>query len=625
MRNLLERLENNVLVADGAMGTTLYSNGLESCHEYNNISNPSAVEEIHKAYIEAGADIIQTNTYAAKKCQLKTYGYEDKFEEINIRAAEIARSAAGEKTFVLGTIGAIRGLRECELTLEAIVNETLDQVKVLLSTEKIDGLLFETYYDQEEIRTILSEVRKLTDLPIITNISLLEAGITQNGEKVTDALSALVNLGADIVGLNCHLGPYHMIKSFKQVPLFAQSYLSAYPNASLMQLTQTINGNEYRFRKNSSYFEQSAKLLVEEGVRLIGGCCGTTPEHIRAIKKGIKGLKPVKRKTITPLPAEEELIRVASNKPTIVDKVKKQVTIIAELDPPKHLNIEKFIEAAKIIDKKNIEAITLADNSLASTRICNLTAAVLLKEHITTPTLLHLACRDHNLIGLQSRLMGLDLLGINNILAVTGDPSNLGDFPGATSVFDVTSFKLIPFIKQLNEGLGYNGASLKKTTNFTVAAAYNPNVRDISKTKRLVEKKIKSGADYFITQPVFEEEKIVKLSELASNYPDTPFFVGIMPITSYNNAIFLHNEVPGIKLSEEFLSRLEEVKDDKELCQKIALDESKKLIDVALKHFNGIYLITPFTRADLTVELIDYMQMKKLMRYILNSYQNKKN
>ena len=611
MRNLLERLENNVLVADGAMGTALYSNGLESCHEYNNISNPSAVEEIHRAYIEAGADIIQTNTYAAKKCQLKTYGYEDKFEEINIRAAEIARSAAGEKTFVLGTIGAIRGLRECELTLESIVNETLDQVKVLLSTEKIDGLLFETYYDQEEIRTILSEVRKLTDLPIITNISLLEAGITQNGEKVTDALSALVNLGADIVGLNCHLGPYHMIKSFKQVPLFAQSYLSAYPNASLMQLTQTINGNEYRFRKNSSYFEQSAKLLVEEGVRLIGGCCGTTPEHIRAIKKGIKGLKPVKRKTITPLPAEEELIRVASNKPTIVDKVKKQVTIIAELDPPKHLNIEKFIEAAKTIDKKNIEAITLADNSLASTRICNLTAAVLLKEHITTPTLLHLACRDHNLIGLQSRLMGLDLLGINNILAVTGDPSNLGDFPGATSVFDVTSFKLIPFIKQLNEGLGYNGASLKKTTNFTVAAAYNPNVRDISKTKRLVEKKIKSGADYFITQPVFEEEKIVKLAELASNYPDTPFFVGIMPITSYNNAIFLHNEVPGIKLSEEFLSRLEEVKDDKELCQKVALEESKKLLDVALKHFNGIYLITPFTRADLTVELIDYIETVK--------------
>jgi len=536
MRNLLERLEKDVLVADGAMGTALYGNGLESCHEYNNISNPDSVEKIHRAYIEAGADIIQTNTYAAKKCQLKTYGYEDKFEEINIRAAEIARKAAGQDTIVFGTIGAIRGLRECELTLETIVKETLNQVKVLLSTDKIDALLFETYYDQEEIRAVLTEARKLTNLPIITNISLLEAGITQNGEKVTDALSTLVNLGADVVGLNCHLGPYHMIKSLKQVPLFAQSYLSAYPNASLLQLTQTTHGNEYRFRKNSAYFEQSAKLLVEEGVRLIGGCCGTTPEHIRAIKRGIKNLKPIRRKIITPLPAEEELIRVASNNPTIVDKAKKQVTIIAELDPPKHLNIDKFIEGAKAIDKKNIEAITLADNSLASTRICNLATAALLKEHITTPTLLHLTCRDHNLIGLQSRLMGFDLLGINNILAITGDPSKLGDFPGATSVYDVTSLKLIPFIKQLNDGLGYNGASLKKATNFTVAAAYNPNVRDLSKTKRLVEKKIKSGADYFITQPVFESDKIVQLAEFVADYPDTPFFLGIMPITSYNNA-----------------------------------------------------------------------------------------
>ena len=207
--------------------------------------------------------------------------------------------------------------------------------------------------------------------------------------------------------------------------------------------------------------------------------------------------------------------------------------------------------------------------------------------------------------------MGFDLLGINNILAITGDPSKLGDFPGATSVYDVTSLKLIPFIKQLNDGLGYNGASLKKATNFTVAAAYNPNVRDLSKTKRLVEKKIKSGADYFITQPVFESDKIVQLAEFVADYPDTPFFLGIMPITSYNNAIFLHNEVPGIKLSEDFLAKLEKVKDDKALCQKVALEESKKLLDVALKHFNGIYLITPFTKYDLTIELIDYIEKNK--------------
>ncbi|MGX7071142.1 bifunctional homocysteine S-methyltransferase/methylenetetrahydrofolate reductase [Gemella bergeri] len=608
MRDLLKRLETDILVADGAMGTALYGNSLESCHENYNLTNPKSVEKIHLSYINAGADIIQTNTYAAKKYQLKVYGYSNKFKEINKKAVEIARKAAGEDHFVLGTIGAIRGLRECELTLEQIVDETIAQVNVLLATNKIDGLLFETYYDQEEIQAVLKAVRPLTSLPIITNISLLEAGITQDGQKVTNSLSTLVNLGADIVGLNCHLGPYHMIKSLKQVPLFAQSYLSAYPNASLLQLTQTTNGNEYRFRKNFTYFEQSAKLLVEEGVRLIGGCCGTTPDHIRAIKKGIRGLAPVKRKLITPLPAEEELIRDSNNNPTIIDKVKQKVTIIAELDPPKHLNIDKFIKGAKAIDEKNIEAITLADNSLASTRICNLSAATILKEHISTPTLLHLTCRDHNLIGLQSRLMGMDLLGFNNVLAITGDPSKLGDFPGATSVYDVTSLKLIPFIKQLNNGLGYNGASLKKTTTFTVAAAYNPNVRDINKTERLIEKKINAGADYFITQPIYEHKKIEQLSEIAKKYPDTPFFIGIMPITSYNNAIFLHNEVPGIKLSEEFLNKLEKVKNDKTACQQIALEESKKLLNTVLKYFNGIYLITPFSQYSFTIELINYIE-----------------
>ncbi|GAB7568908.1 MULTISPECIES: homocysteine S-methyltransferase family protein [unclassified Gemella] len=289
MRDLLKRLETDILVADGAMGTALYGNGLESCHENYNLTNPKSVEKIHLSYINAGADIIQTNTYAAKKYQLKVYGYSNKFKEINKKAVEIARKAAGEDHFVLGTIGAIRGLRECELTLDQIVDETIAQVNVLLATNKIDGLLFETYYDQEEIQEVLKAVRPLTSLPIITNISLLEAGITQDGQKVTNSLSVLVNLGADIVGLNCHLGPYHMIKSLKQVPLFAQSYLSVYPNASLLQLTQTTNGSEYRFRRNFTYFEQSAKLLVEEGVRLIGGCCGTTPDHIRAIKKVSEG------------------------------------------------------------------------------------------------------------------------------------------------------------------------------------------------------------------------------------------------------------------------------------------------------------------------------------------------
>lgn len=609
MSRLLERLKTDILVADGAMGTLLYANGLDNCYEAYNLIHPEKVSAIHKAYIEAGADVIQTNTYAAKRHRLKGYGYEDKVKEINQAGVRIARQAAGKDIFVLGTVGALRGLKQCELSLDEIIQETLEQVNYLLETNQIDGLLFETYYDEEEIIAVLKAVRPLTDLPIITNVALHEAGITENGKPLVEIFGKLVMLGADVVGLNCHLGPYHMIQSLKQVPLFAQSYLSVYPNASLLSFVDDNGSGQYGFSQNADYFGKSAELLVAEGARLIGGCCGTTPDHIRAVKRAIKGLKPVSRKFVTPMVEEAELIKAVKQSETIVDKVKRQVTVIAEIDPPKTLDIEKFTEGVKALDDAGVSAITLADNSLAKTRICNVSIASLLKNEISTPFLLHLSCRDHNMIGLQSRLLGMDVLGFHQVLAITGDPSKIGDFPGATSVYDATSFKLLELIKQLNKGKGYSGASIKKETTFTAAAAFNPNVKNLSRCSRLIDKKIAAGADCFITQPIFNKEIIENLAELTRDY-EAPFFVGIMPITSYNNAIFLHNEVPGIQLSDDFLEKIEAVKDDKNKCQELALQESKALIDYALEFFNGIYLITPFMRYDLTVELVNYIHQK---------------
>ncbi|CRH88683.1 bifunctional homocysteine S-methyltransferase/5%2C10-methylenetetrahydrofolate reductase protein [Chlamydia trachomatis] len=219
------------------------------------------------------------------------------------------------------------------------------------------------------------------------------------------------------------------------------------------------------------------------------------------------------------------------------------------------------------------------------------------------------------MIGLQSRLLGMDVLGIDHVLAITGDPSKIGDFPGGTSVYDVTSFKLIELFKGLNRGQSYSGANLKKATNFTVAAAFNPNIKNLARSGRLIEKKIDSGADYFITQPIFKEEVIEELAKLTSSY-EQPFFIGIMPTTSYNNAVFLHNEVRGIELSSDFFNSLEAVKDTKEKCQELALEESKRLIDVALQNFNSIYLITPFMRYDLVLELSDYIDKIKSARIL---------
>lgn len=609
MATLLETLKTKLLVADGAMGTLLYSHGLNQCYEAYNLSHPEEIKSIHQAYIDSGADIIQTNTYGAKRSRLKTYGFGDDVHAINLAGAKLAREVAGDGTFVLGTIGATRGLKQCNLSLQEIIEETLEQVHALLASEVIDGLLFETYYDTDELLAVLKAVRPLTRLPILTNVSLHEPGIVANGSPLVEIFSQLVINGADVIGLNCHLGPHHMIKSLEQVPLFAETYLAVYPNASLLSIVDDGSKSSYGFSDNASYFGDSAKALVQEGARIIGGCCGTTPKHIKAVKKAIRHLKPIDKKVVNVSNNLTDSVIKTPSKETIVDRVKKETTIIVEIDPPKTLDIENFKKAVHTIDDCQIEAITLADNSLAKTRICNLSMASLLKDEIDTPFLLHLACRDHNLIGLQSRLLGMDVLGIDNILAVSGDPSKIGDFPGATSVYDVTSFKLIDLIKTLNKGQGYSGANLKRQTNFTVAAAFNPNIRNLSRSNRLIEKKISAGADYFITQPIFEESIIEGLAQLTEPY-EQPFFVGIMPITSYQNAIFLHNEVPGINLSESFLSKLEKIKDDKKACQKLALDESKKLIDKAMVHFKGIYLITPFLRTDLITELIDYIKSK---------------
>ena len=297
------------------------------------------------------------------------------------------------------------------------------------------------------------------------------------------------------------------------------------------------------------------------------------------------------------------------DKPTLLETVKTRHSIIVELDAPKHLNTEKFFEGAQALHDAGVDAITLADNSLASPRICNASMGSLVKQRIGATPLVHVTCRDRNLIGLQSHLMGLHTMGITELLAITGDPTKIGDFPGATSVFDVTSFELIQLIKQFNEGISWSGKSLQQKTSFTVAAAFNPNVRHIDRAVQRMEKKIEAGADYFITQPIYSAEKIIELYE-ATKHIEAPIYIGIMPLTSSKNAEFLHNEVPGIKLTDEVRARMGLFAGDREQSTREGIAVAKELIDVALEHFHGIYLITPFMRYDMTVDLTEYINGK---------------
>ncbi|WP_286229497.1 bifunctional homocysteine S-methyltransferase/methylenetetrahydrofolate reductase [Neobacillus mesonae] len=600
--NLLEKLQQEILIADGAMGTLLYSYGTGSCFEELNLSHPEQIQTIHQAYIDAGADVIQTNTYAANYLKLQRYGLEDSVKEINSAAVRHAKAAAKSHTFVLGTMGGNRGIKPESITIEEIKRSFREQLYCLL-LEGVDGLLLETLYDLEELETVLAIARKETKLPIIAQVSIQEPGVLQNRTPINEALKSLEGLGADVVGLNCRLGPYHMLAALEQIELPKHALLSAYPNASLPAYTD----GKFHYEGDADYFRKSAQSFRYQGVRLLGGCCGTTPEHIRAFATGLKDRTPIVEKVVK---LERKQISIEEHVPKreyepLQEIVKKRSSVIVELDPPRKLNTEKFFEGARAFKEAGIDALTLADNSLATVRISNESLGYLVKQELGMRPLIHIACRDRNIIGLQSHLMGLHTLGMNDVLAITGDPARVGDFPGASSVYDVSSFELIQMIKQLNEGLSFSGKELGAKTAFSVAAAFNPNVRSVEKAVKRLEKKISCGADYFISQPVFSEEKLLEVYE-HTKHLEAPIYIGLMPLTSSKNAEFLHNEVPGIKIADSIREQMFALNDNPLQAAREGVEITKQLIDAALDLFNGIYLITPFLRYELTLELALY-------------------
>ncbi|WLR57162.1 bifunctional homocysteine S-methyltransferase/methylenetetrahydrofolate reductase [Mesobacillus subterraneus] len=610
--SFLKRLENEILIADGAIGTLLHSYGAGTCFEELNISHPDDIIRIHKAYINAGADLIQTNTYAANYIKLERYGLEDQVKEINSAAVRLARQAAGTDAYVLGTIGGNRGIRPSALPIEEIKRSFREQLYCLL-LEGVDGILLETFYDMEEIETVLEIARKETDLPIIAQVSLQEIGIMQDQTPLQEVFNKLEDLGADLVGLNCRLGPHHMISSLEQIELPSKAFLSAYPNAGLPAYTD----GKFHYEGDPEYFRKSAHNFREQGVRLIGGCCGTTPEHIKAFADELKGLQPVSDKKIPAKKPKIVITPVDVKRPLapLQKVVKERQSVIVELDPPRKLDTTRFFEGAKALKDTGIDALTLADNSLASPRISNAAIGQLVKEKVGLRPLVHLTCRDRNIIGLQSHLMGLHTLGLHDLLAVTGDPARVGDFPGASSVFDVSSFELIEMIKQFNEGLSYSGKDLGQKGAFSIGAAFNPNVRSIEKAVARMEKKIRAGAHYFITQPVYSEKMLLDVHE-ATKHIDAPVYIGLMPLTSSRNAEFLHNEVPGIKISQEILDIMAKFDNEPLQSKKEGIAITKGLIESAAELFNGIYLITPFMNYEMSVELSSYANeySSRLMR-----------
>ncbi|MFT8708106.1 MAG: bifunctional homocysteine S-methyltransferase/methylenetetrahydrofolate reductase [Sporolactobacillus sp.] len=598
---ILEVMKKKILIGDGAMGTLLYSYGIDRCFEELTISHAEEIVHVHEAYIHAGANLIQTNTYGANQLKLARYGLENEVKPFNKAAVALARQAAKDDVYVFGTIGGIRGFQKQSVSLETIEQIFTEQAETLLA-ESVDGLLLETYYDFDELKRVLQRARKLTQLPIIAHVSMQEPGVLMNGLSLAQALHILETLGADIVGTNCRLGPFHMIQALKNIPLPEKAFLSAYPNSSLPD----YRDGKLFYETEPDYFRKYAAEFRNEGVRLLGGCCGTTPRQIEAFKEGIFDLVPLEQKQTAPKQQPIIIRQTDPEETALFKKTQSRGSVFVEFDTPRHLATDHFFKGVEALKQAGADAITMADNSLASPRISNTAMAQIIKERYQLAPLIHLTCRDRNLIGLQSHLLGMAVMGLNDVLVVTGDPTKIGDFPGATSVYDLSSMQLIELIKKFNRGISFTGKSLKRPTHFRVAAAFNPNVRNLDRAVQRMKRKIECGADYFISQPVFDTARIREIQE-ATRGISVPIYLGIMPLTSSRNAEFLHNEVPGMRLPDSVRQRMAEAsRSGNEREEGLAI--ARDLLSVAMNCFNGIYLITPMGHYQLSVELLHFIR-----------------
>lgn len=606
--------ENNVLVGDGAMGTFLYQKGFPVGISYEelNLTSPEVIEDVHRSYINAGAVLLESNTYSANYDKLSKFGLEAKVADINRAGVRIARRAAGENGYVVGAIGSIRAGKRANLSSSELKKFFSQQIAALLE-EAPDGIMLETFYDVEELHLALKAVRKLSALPVICQLAVDDSARTLDGLTLPEAFHILQQDGADVIGFNCNTGPNGIKRALGTLQGKLVLPVSIYPNAGVADY---VDG-QYRYGASPEYFGQMAPVFADMGSRIIGGCCGTTPRHIAEISAALKGYvveplpEPAAVSAVERIAVQEHLADdggQGGGEPTLVDLIKERHTVIVELDPPRDLDIAKFMKGAEALRRAGADALTLADNSLAVTRMSNMALGHLVQARTGLRPLVHVACRDRNLIGTQSHLMGFDALGIDHVLAVTGDPARFGDLPGSSSIYDLTSFEIIRMIKQLNDGVAFSGKPLKQKAKFVIGAAFNPNVKHLDKAVERLEKKIASGADYIMTQPVYDPELIARIAK-ATEHLDIPIFIGIMPLASGRNAEYLHNEVPGIQLSAEVRSRMAGLEGEAGRAEGVKI--AKELLDAATTHFNGIYLITPFMFYDMSVQLLEYIWEKQ--------------
>jgi len=599
--------DGKVHLLDGAMGTMLYSRGVfvNVCYDELNLSQPGLVQEVHESYVRAGAEIVETNTFGANPVKLSAYGLESRTEEINRAAAALAHRAARGRARVVGALGPL-GIRiepwGPTARDEAVAHFTRQASG--LAEGGVDGFILETFSDLEELHAALEAARAAAPgLPVIAQMTVGEDGNTSYGTSVDTIATRLTEWGAEVVGLNCSVGPAPMLEALERMADVTGAVLSAQPNAGLPRAV----GDRRIYLASPDYMAQYARRLITAGARLIGGCCGTTPEHIRRIKESIADAQPrraaVGVAAVSAEPDGATPVPLAERSRWGAKLAAGEFVRSVEIVPPRGWSTETMLRQCVALRDAGVDAVNLVDGARAQSRMGVVPAALIVEREVGIETVFHYTCRDRNMLGMLSDLLGAAAGGLRNVLLVTGDPPTAGPYRDATAVFDIDSIGLTNVVRRLNQGRDPGGASVGEPTRFVIGVAANQGAVDLELELERFHWKVEAGAEFAVTQPVFDPEELTRFLERIAAWR-IPVVAGIWPLTSLRNAEFLANEVPGARVPDAVLERMRRAESKGEQAARSeGVRIAQEVLDAIRGSVQGVQISTA-GRPDLALETL---------------------
>ncbi len=608
--DLRKKIESKIVVADGAMGTMLYAKGIfiNRCFDELNLSAPALVKEIHQEYVRAGAEIVETNTFGGNRVRLAAFGFAEKLRAINEAGVRLAREAAGEKAFVAGALGPLGTQIEplgpmSFAEARAVFRE---QAEALLGAG-VDLFVLETFYELAELREAILGVREAAgpDIVIVAQVSVEDDGNLRDGASTETFTRTLNQLPVDVIGVNCSAGPRVALETIEKMSAFTTKALSAMPNAGL---PATVEGRNI-YLCSPEYMAQYARRFLQAGVRMIGGCCGTTPEHIKLICSEVRSLQPVQHRTAV---VQDEAVKAEVKRlPKVPMAEKSQLgakltagkfVAFVEILPPRGVNASKEVDGARLCKEAGIDCINVPDGPRASARLSAQVTCQLIQQQAGIEAVLHFCCRDRNILSIQSELLGANTVGVRNLICITGDPPRMGTYPDATAVFDVDSIGLTNIVNNLNQGLDIGGNPIGSQTGLLIGVGANPGALNMDEELRRFAWKVEAGAEYVVTQPVFDLDLLELYLKRTEQYK-IPFIAGIWPLTSFRNAEFMVNELR-VPVPNVYMERMRRA-DSAEKARAEGILIAQEMCARVRSMVQGAQLSAPFGRYEMAVQVAE--------------------